>query len=206
MIPKIKICGITNELEATWLLEEKVEYAGIVLFYELSKRNNSIENAKKILLTLKKGNIKTVAVTVSPTKEQVEIVEELGFHYLQVHGELSKVAFDAINIPMIRAFQVTDEALYEKYHNCHKIMGYLYDGKIPGSGETFDWSLLGNIKRDEKQFFLAGGLSLENINEAIEKVNPDVVDVSSGVEFNKETVGKDPEKIREFVRTVRDIE
>lgn len=206
MIPKIKICGLTNPTEAMWLLEEKVEYAGIVLFYENSKRNNSIENAKDILMVLKKGDIKTVAVTVSPTKEQVAMVEELGFHYLQVHGELSKEAFDAINIPIIRAFQVTDAALYEKVHNCHKIAGYLFDAKIPGSGETFEWSLLENMKRDEKQLFLAGGLTLENINEAIEKVYPDVVDVSSGVEFNKKTVGKDPMKIREFVRRIREVE
>ncbi|HKM03160.1 MAG TPA: phosphoribosylanthranilate isomerase [Lachnospiraceae bacterium] len=206
MTPKIKICGLTNPAEASYLLEEKVEFAGIVLFYEKSKRNNSIDNARRILEVLHKGDIKTVAVTVSPTKEQVIEIEKLGFHYIQVHGFLSKEVFETVNIPIIKAIQVTDEPLDEAPYHCSNIAGYLYDGKNSGSGETFDWTLLKNSRKDEKILFLAGGLTPDNCREAIEKIHPDVLDVSSGVEFDNETVGKNPVKIKEFVRMVRIVE
>ena len=89
--------------------------------------------------------------------------------------------------------------------SCHdiKIAGYLFDAQIPGSGQCFDWTQVQNISREEgKLFFLAGGLSSENVEEAIRHVHPDGVDVSSGVE-REDGKGKDPDKIRAFVQRVR---
>jgi phosphoribosylanthranilate isomerase len=207
-IPKIKICGLTTPQEAAWCLEENVNYTGMVVFFEKSKRNVTISRAKELLAVLHETgeteSVKAVAVTVSPTAEQVHAIQEAGFDMIQVHGELSKEAFDAIEIPMIRAFNGCDRELYEKYHHCEKVAAYLFDAKVPGSGETFDWSELKQIPRDEKLFFLAGGLHPDNISEAIRQVQPDVVDVSSGVELAPDVVGKDREKIRAFVRNVRD--
>ena len=202
-IPKIKICGLTSVEEAEWVLEEQVDYAGMVLFFPKSKRNLELSQAKEILKVLhREKKIKTAAVTVSPTAEQVEDIQEAGFDRIQIHGILSKEAFDRIQIPMIRAFNGLDRELYEKFHNCHKVEAYLFDAKIPGSGETFDWNILEQIPRDEKLFFLAGGLNPDNIEQAVRVVQPDVVDVSSGVEIAPDVVGKDREKIREFVRKV----
>jgi len=90
--------------------------------------------------------------------------------------------------------------LYEEYHNCPKIHGYIFDAAIPGGGKTFDWSILSQFPRDDKLFILAGGLHADNIVDAIKKVQPDVVDVSSGVEG---TNGKDALKIKEFVETIK---
>lgn len=73
----------------------------------------------------------------------------------------------------------------------------IFDSPKPGSGKTFDWS---TIPKDSPPFFLAGGLNPENVKEAIEQVNPFAVDVSSGVETNGI---KDPEKIKDFIRRVR---
>lgn len=210
-IPEIKICGLTSVKEAEWCLEEHVNYAGMVVFYPKSKRNLKIPQAKELLAVLHQEkattgeSIQTVAVTVSPTTEQVEAIQEAGFDKIQVHGELSKEAFDVIRIPMIRAFNGLDRELYEKFHNCHKVEAYLFDAKIPGSGETFDWNILKQIPRDEKPFFLAGGLTPDNIVRAVCEVQPDVVDVSSGVEIAPDLVGKDREKIRAFVHKVRGI-
>lgn len=208
-IPKIKICGLTSVKEALWCLEEHINYTGMVVFYPKSKRNLEMSQAKELLTVLHGKEIaepvQVVAVTVSPTPKQVEAIQEAGFDKIQVHGELSKEAFDAIRIPMIRAFNGLDRELYEKFHNCHKVEAYLFDAKIPGSGETFDWNILKQIPRDEKPFFLAGGLTPDNIERAILEVQPDVVDVSSGVEIAPELVGKDREKIRAFVQKVRGI-
>ena len=75
----------------------------------------------------------------------------------------------------------------------------LLDHGSGGSGEAFDWSLIREIRRD---FILAGGLTPENVREAVEQTGPAAVDVSSGVETEGR---KDPEKIRRFVRTVRSM-
>lgn len=209
-IPKIKICGLTSAEEAKWVVEERVDYAGIVVFYPKSHRNMTILQAKELLPILRQGKalsgepIRTVAVTVSPTREQVEEIQSAGFDRIQVHGELSKEVFDAIRIPMIRAFNGFDKEAYEKYHHCGKVEAYLFDAGKPGSGQTFDWEVLRQLPRDEKPVFLAGGLNADNIGQAIREVAPDVVDVSSGVE-RPMRIGKDREKIRRFVRAVRNV-
>lgn len=203
MAVKIKICGITSPEEAEYLTKNQVDYMGIVLFYPKSKRNKSLSEAREILKSLAAYTIKKVAVTVSPTIQQVREIEALGFDYIQIHGTLSKEAFDEIHIPILRAFNVNDLNLYEVYHNCPKIHGYVFDAAIPGGGKTFDWSILSQFPRDDKLFILAGGLHADNVGEAIEKVRPDVVDVSSGVEGAK---GKDALKIKEFVENVKKAE
>ncbi|MCD7725635.1 MAG: phosphoribosylanthranilate isomerase [Clostridiales bacterium] len=219
-IPQIKICGLTSPEEAQWCMEERVNYTGMVVFYPKSKRNIGLDRAKELLAVLHgrkpqedagqpegawEPPMRAAAVTVSPTPEQVERIQEAGFDLLQVHGALSREAFAQIRIPMIRAFNGLDRALYEEFHHCPKVEAYLFDGKVPGSGETFDWDILRQIPRDEKPFFLAGGLTADNVQEAIRRVRPDVVDVSSGVEAASPGVGKDREKIRTFVRKVRSV-
>ena len=208
VVTKIKICGLMTPEEASWVAEERADYGGIVVFYPKSHRNRTMEEARAILPVLRRGRtlsgeaILSVAVTVSPTPEQVEAIQEAGFDRIQVHGELPKASFDAIRIPMIRAFNGYDPALYEKVRRCAKVEACLFDAGTPGSGRTFDWELLRQLPREEKPLFLAGGLTPENVAQAIRKVHPDVADVSSGVE--KETKdGKDREKIRAFVRAVR---
>lgn len=108
-------------------------------------------------------------------------------------------------IPVLKAFNVSDMDKYEEYHNNPRIAGYVFDAQEPGSGRTFDWSLVKQVPRDEKFLLLAGGLNIENVEEAIRFVKPDGVDVSSGVENSGKT-GKDEDKIKQFVRKVRRME
>lgn len=198
---KIKICGLTDPKEANYLNENHVDFAGMVLFYPKSKRNISLTQAKTIQKALN-SEIKTVAVVVSPTLEQTRQIEAAGFDYLQIHGNLPEGLFSQIHIPVLKAFNIKDMSQYEFYHNCKGIVGYVFDAQEPGSGKTFDWSLVKQIPKDEKLLLLAGGLTPENVPTAITYVNPDGVDVSSGVEYSN-CPGKDPEKIHAFVSNVR---
>lgn len=197
---KIKICGITKPEEVKMLIDNQVAYAGMVLFYPKSKRNNTPENAKLLMEEFAASSIETVAVTVSPTVDEIKTIQTLAFDYIQIHGELTKESFDEIKIPILRAFNVSDLDKYETYHKCPKVYGYVFDAAVPGSGKTFDWSILDKMPRDEKLFILAGGLNKDNVEEAIQRLKPDVVDVSSGVEG---LAGKDASKIREFVERVK---
>ena len=197
---KIKICGLTSPAEARFLNENHVDFAGMVLFFPKSKRNISIEQATEIMAALD-ASIKRVAVVVSPSIEQVRQIEAAGFDYIQIHGEIPETEA-VINIPILKAFNVSDMGSYEKYHNDSRIAGYVFDAIEPGSGKTFDWRLVDNIPRDEKLLLLAGGLNPDNVRIAIEAVHPDGVDVSSGVE-NDDGAGKNPQKIHDFVAAIK---
>ena len=209
MSVKVKICGLTTVEETNMLIEEKADFGGVVLFFEKSKRNCSFKQAEKIVRALRQAGIKSVAVTVTPTLSQAELIEKAGFDYLQVHGELKEEVLRNGTLPIIRAFNISNMKEQENLRKEDRIIGWLFDAAVPGAGETFDWSLLEKIERDEKRFFLAGGLTAENVSEAIKQVKPDVVDVSSGVEFDSaeeiERLGfrKNPKKIKQFVRNVR---
>jgi phosphoribosylanthranilate isomerase len=196
---KIKVCGLTSEKEAQYLRD--VDFAGFVLFFEKSKRNITIEQAEKIIRKLD-NKIKSVAVVVKPTTEQIKAIDESLFDYVQIHGEITSDVLREVKTPILKAFNVDDMDNFEFYHSCDKIKGYVFDAQIPGSGKTFDWSSLTNIPRDDKLFMLAGGLNPSNVGSAIKFIKPDGVDVSSGVE-NENGIGKSEEKIKQFVENVR---
>lgn len=198
---KIKVCGLTTKKEAEFLNKNKVDLAGMVMFFPKSKRNITPDTAKEIISALDK-NIKKVAVVVSPTYEEIEIIEGLDFDYVQIHGELSQELESKINLPILKAFNIKDIDLYERYRKSKKIVGYVFDAQEPGSGKIFDWSLVKTLPRDDKILILAGGLNPENVEKAIEYIHPDVVDVSSGVE-NPNGIGKSEEKIKMFVTNAR---
>lgn len=225
----IKICGMTCEKDIEYANAYEPDFVGFILFFPKSKRNLSLEKAEGLREKLKKS-IQSVAVTVSPTIEQIEGIEKAGFDYLQVHGTLDGEVYEKIRLPILRAFNVTDLEAFDKMKCLEKIKGYVFDAKTPGSGEIFDWKLLHNIERDGKMFFLAGGIDETNVMEAIRQVNPDGIDVSSAVEnpdvFYNETCtnngcrasgqdqmtkkptgfcgGKNKEKMKKIIRMVHD--
>lgn len=194
----VKVCGLTDTVEADYLNKNKVDFAGFVLFFQKSKRNISIEKAEQIMAELDE-NIKKVAVIVSPDESEIQQINGSGFDYVQIHGEIKDRLLEQISKPVFKAFNIKDIKNIHKYQNNAKIVGYVFDAAVPGSGKVFDWSILNDIKRDAKTFILAGGLNDSNVREAVKLVNPDVVDVSSGVEYDSGS-GKDPEKIKQFIR------
>ncbi len=200
---KIKICGLTSTKEAEYLNKNNVDFAGMVMFFPKSKRNINENKATEIINALDE-NIKKVAVTVSPTLEQVKIIEKLGFDYIQIHGKLENSIIENTDIPILKAFNVKDIDEYGNLKNIDKIKGFVFDAQEPGSGKTFDWNTLKALPKSDKVMILAGGLNPENVTNAIKVLNPDCVDVSSGVE-KVNGIGKSKEKINMFVTNARKV-
>lgn len=222
---KIKICGITQERELDKLIELKVDYGGFVVFYPKSRRNNNIEQASKLIKYVKEKkkagkeeiSLKTVAVMVSPDIEQLKAAEAAGFDILQIHGKLNEEVKRQSCLPIWKAFNLSfceDIASCEdvdmvagslkKIVSDDKISGIVFDGASYGGGEAFKWEALKNININDKLFILAGGLTSENVGEAIRILKPHVTDVSSGVEYDDKSIaGKDFEKLKSFVDAVR---
>ena len=198
----IKICGITNKEEYDYIASKDVDFIGFVMFYEKSKRNMTVDKVREIICN-SNNNVKNVAVMVSPTIEQIKIAEDAGFDILQIHGVVEDALIKACKKPVLKAFNVSDIENYDKYCSFDEIMGFVFDASEPGSGKTFDWNMMNNLKRTNKLFILSGGLNVENVEEAIRYVKPDGVDVSSGVEYSKERVGKDLDKVDRFINAVR---
>ena len=200
MAVRTKICGITSVREARILNACPPDYAGFVMFYEKSKRNNTAKQAGSILEVLD-PKIQRVAVTVSPTLEQVMEICRMDFQVLQVHGALSEEAARACTLPIWRAYHVVAGQKPEMDpQERGRIAGYVLDGARPGSGEPFSWKALQSFRRDDKMLILAGGLCAANVEAAIEALSPDVVDVSTAVEGS---CGKDAWKIKEFIGKVK---
>ena len=198
---KVKICGITSAEDIEIVNACKPDFAGFVMFFPKSKRNISPKTAKSLIETLDK-NVLSVAVTVSPTLEQVKTAYDCGFDYIQIHGEVGVDVLSNPYLKVIRAFKVSDLEKFDEYRMNQNIVGYVFDAHEPGSGKTFDWTMLENLPRDDKLFMLAGGLNPETVAKAVKAVKPDGVDVSSGVE-NSNGNGKDFEKVKKFIISAR---
>lgn len=200
---KVKICGITTEEEAVWLNDAGVDYAGFVLFYEKSRRNLSLEKAKSIMEVLD-ASIIPVAVTVKPTRRQIQEIEAAGFGIIQIHGEIPEKELRDIRIPVWKALHVNELDCVQKYEAEDNVTGYVFDAQTPGSGKTFDWSVLKSLPETKKEVLLAGGLNPDNIAEAIRVMGDSItgVDTSSGVECES-GMGKDKRKIERFVNAVK---
>ncbi len=200
---KIKICGMVCSDDIDCVNRNRVDFAGFVMFFPKSKRNVSPEQAVELMSGLS-SEIKRVAVVVSPTLEQANAIKRCGFDYMQVHGVLEQQVAEKAEIPILRAFNVSNMGEYP----LARAAGYVFDAAQPGSGSTFDWNLLKSIpKSDGKIMLLAGGLNPQNISKALSEVRPHGVDVSSGVEYSDGgKIGKDPAKVAEFVRLVREFD
>ena len=111
---KVKICGITSAEDIKIVNACKPDFAGFVMFFPKSKRNISPETAKSLIETLDK-NVLSVAVTVSPTLEQVKTACDCGFDYIQIHGEVGEDVLSNPYLKVIRAFNVSDLEKFDEY-------------------------------------------------------------------------------------------
>lgn len=208
---RIKICGFTNEAEARLAQELGVDAIGLN-FCPSSPRFVSLERARDITLAV--GPFVTVtALFVNPGEAEVRrVLDEVGVHLLQFHGEESPEFCRQFHHPYIKVLRVAaDEAepartqetiLSEarRYSDAQGILLDTYSQKAHGgTGESFDWSVV--PESTDIKWILAGGLNPDNVATAIERVRPYAVDVSSGVERIRGI--KDAEKIRQFIQSVR---
>lgn len=198
---KVKICGLKNQTDIKCINTLSPDFAGFVMFFEKSHRNISVQTAQELLALLDK-NIKSVAVTVSPTEEQLEQIHTLGFDYVQIHGKISEKLLSECKTPVIRAINVSGIESIGDIENLDNVKGILFDSAVPGSGKSFDWSMLEKLPKNQKMLFLAGGLTADNVAAAICRVHPYAVDVSSGVELADKS-GKDYQLVQAFIKNAK---
>ena len=200
---RVKICGITNREDAEAAIAAGADALGFIL-YEKSKRFIPMERAVEIVEGLPPF-VQTVAVTVNATKEFTNLgwrKQLKHFGAAQLHGQESAVHARAVGkyLPVIKVF-AADRAAEIAPEN-YTVSAFMLDTPSKehgGTGQSFDWSLAVAFKaRTAKPVILSGGLNLENVAKAIEKVQPYAVDVSSGVEVSPGR--KDHAKLRDFIR------
>jgi phosphoribosylanthranilate isomerase len=206
MQTRIKICGITRIEDGLAAARLGADAIGLV-FYEATPRYVTVDQARAIAQALPPF-VSRVGLFVDVDADRVRAtVSTVGLDILQFHGEESAETYRAFGRPYIKAVRMWDDVdLYAQQRAYPDAIGLLLDTYVKhtpgGSGETFDWRL---VPRDlEKPIILAGGLTADNVKDAIKVVRPFAVDVSSGVEETKGV--KDPEKISAFIERVREVQ
>lgn len=199
---QVKVCGITRMEDAMHASRCGAHALGFI-FYSPSERNMSSRKAKAIKDNLPE-TVSSVAVVVDPDDKLLdEIVSVVRPSFIQFHGNESPERCRQAGIPYIKAFRVrSSEQLVNAGDKFHDASALLFDAYLPdkvgGTGLTFSWNLLPSI---EKPVILAGGLHSGNVHHAIENVQPEAVDVSTGVEFSPGIKNRDA--ISEFFTAVQ---
>ena len=195
---RIKLCGLSRPCDIAVANELKPEYIGFV-FAQKSRRYITPERAEELKRLLSK-DIQAVGVFVNETAETVaELLNNGVINIAQLHGgedeDYIKQLRTLTDKPIIKAFRIETANVIADAEN--STADYILLDSGAGAGTVFDWKLIQNIKRP---YFLAGGLSIDNIENAVKELHPYAVDVSSGIE----TDGlKDETKTAAFVAAVR---
>lgn len=206
MPTRVKICGITRLEDALVACHAGADALGFV-FYAPSPRSVTAESARAIIDALPPF-VTTVGLFVDPDPELVErTLQSARLDLLQFHGDESAQFCERFDRSYIKAVRVRPEAdLIEYARRYSRARGLLLDAFVSGihggTGNRFDWSLIpANLGLP---VVLSGGLDSESIGDAIRRVKPWAVDVSSGVESAKGI--KDPTRIHEFISGVRNAD
>ena len=186
---KVKICGLSTVETVETAVLAGADYIGFV--FAESKRQVSLEQAQELAKRVT-GKSKIVGVFVSPSLEDLELaIGRVPLDMVQIHGTFDEALMPMISVPVIRAIQLSDQEAQVSSQADY----LLFDAPVAGSGQTFDWDLLKDQKI-QQDFFIAGGLTVDNVRQARETFQPYAVDVSSGVETDGR---KDIEKIKAFI-------
>jgi len=202
----IKICGITNLEDALLAAELGADALGFI-FYPPSPRSIEPDAARDIIAKLPPF-VSTVGVFVDEDAALIkELAASVGLDWLQLHGKETPEYCRTLGRRVIKSFRIRDEnslASLAAYRGAVQAM--LLDtykkGQVGGTGETFDWDLARRA-RQYGPIILAGGLTPENVAQAIAIAQPQAVDVASGVEAAPGK--KDPEKLRAFFAAMKGI-
>ena len=198
MMTRIKLCGLSRPCDVDAVNDLRPEYVGFV-FWEKSRRYVAPELAASLRKNLAAG-IQAVGVFVDECPERIAALTGLGvIDVVQLHGSEDNAYISCLrtltNTPIIQAFRVSSPQDLAEARESTADYVMLDSGR--GTGTLFDWSIVHGFARP---FFLAGGLTPENVAAAIHEINPFAVDVSSGIE----TQGvKDRAKMTAFVESVR---
>lgn len=202
---QVKICGLTTIEAIDAVNKFGADMAGFV-FVENSPRFVSIEQAAELMDALD-PEIKKVGLFVNPSDDELnEVLSVLDLDIIQLHGneERQRVGeiYDMTEIPIIKAINIHEEEDIFLAHQYDDVADYiLFDApqigeQMGGTGHHFNWSWLQDIEL-EKPWILAGGLTPQNVFNAVRMTGAQIVDVSSGVEASKGI--KDTDKIADFI-------
>ena len=196
---RIKICGITRPEDAEQALALGADTVGCV-FHAESARHVTAEIAQDIQIAV--GNAGTlVGLFVDPTVDQVQaVLDRIDLDVLQFHGQESPAFCEQFQRPYLKAVAMSADvdlsAVNKAYESARGLLlDSAHEGQLGGTGQRFDWDWIDAGL--ENRLMLAGGLSADNVGEAIRQVRPAAVDVSSGVERDKGI--KDSDRMRAFI-------
>ena len=181
---KIKICGLRRREDILAVNEAKPDYCGFIVEYPKSRRSIDRTTLRELVRGLRE-KIVPVGVFVNAQKELVaELLEEGTIQIAQLHGQESQEYIQELKVltekPLIQAFSIKSKEDVERARE--SVADYiLLDQGSGGTGKVFDWSLVGEVGRP---YFLAGGLDVENLREAIGLLHPWAVDLSSSLEID----------------------
>jgi len=207
----VKVCGITSVEDGQRAADAGADAVGFV-FWPMSSRRVDPEKAARISRALPPFLLRVGVFVDAPAEEMQRVADQVGLDLLQLHGDEPPESLGGLARRVLKAVRVgkgfsAEEAL--RYDG--RAAGLLVDTRLPGetmlpggTGVPFDWALVRGVRERASFLMLAGGLSPDNVQEALAAVQPDAVDVSSGVESLPGR--KDPEKVRAFVRNVREWE
>ncbi len=203
---RIKICGLTREQDVLEVANSGADALGLV-FYEKSPRHVSLPQAAKLACVVPPF-VTVVGLFVNPLAEYVrEVLAQVPLDVLQFHGEEDPAFCAQFGKPYLKAIRVKAGVdLVECAARYAEAQGLLLDafveGTQGGTGESFDWALI--PQKLPLPVILSGGLHVGNVAQAIRRVRPYAVDVSSGVEASKGI--KDAAKVAAFIKEVKQID
>ena len=195
---KIKFCGIKSDSDLDYLNQLAPDYIGMV-FAPKSKRVVTFEEAKKISQTLKPEITRVGVFVDAPESLIAKLVNNQVIQVIQLHGAEDEATIrhyqQTLKVPVIKAFGIqTPDDVKKAIQSPADYL--LFDYKVAGSGKTFDWRYIQEVKRD---YFLAGGINSENLKEAL-SLNPYAIDLSSAIETNG---SKDNQKMTTIMNIMR---
>lgn len=202
MKTKIKICGLRRKEDIAYVNAARPDYCGFILNVPQSRRNMDPEGLKGLLEELDPGIVPVGVFVNEDTNTILRIVRESGLKMIQLHGqegeEMARTIRETAGVPVIKAVSVKSR------EDVERAAGFpadylLFDCGTGGTGRSFDWSFLEEAKQP---YFLAGGIGIHNMKEAVERFHPFAVDLSSSVETDGV---KDEKKIADAVHMLRSL-
>ncbi len=199
----VKICGVTVLDDALSAVQWGADAIGFN-FYRQSTRYISPDHAAEIIGRLP-GNVMNVGVFVNPDREYVDAaIKSSGISGLQFSGNELPEAVSGFHLPIIKAIHVANvDSIHamKSFGAITFLLDTFRDADFGGTGKLFDWDIAVEAKRFGK-VIVAGGLTPENVADAVRRIRPYGVDVSSGVEVRPGV--KDHRKIKEFIHRARE--
>ncbi len=203
VVPRVKICGITNREDARHASACGADALGFV-FYPGSPRFVNQDLARRIIADLP-PLVTTVGLFVNEPPARIrEVVEFCGLDTVQLHGDEEPDQCSYPPCRVIKALRLREQmesSVFASYRVSALLLDAYVADQFGGTGQQCNWQQAALVARQQR-VILAGGLNLENVADAVRQVRPYGVDVSSGVE--EKPGKKDPEKVAQFIRMAKE--